>query len=154
IGYQTAYLKRHYTAEFMAALLSSEIDDGNKRDVMVEHIADARHLGVEVLPPNVNAGDVGFTVQDGKIVFGLTAIKGLGRSAAEEIVRARTEKGPFRDLYDFCERIDHRSVTQAAVEKLIKAGAFDKFGKRSALMMVLPRYMQASKEQAEDRKRG
>lgn len=154
IGYLTAYLKRHYTAEFMAALLSSEIDDGNKRDVMVEHIADARHLGVEVLPPDVNAGEAGFTVRDGKIVFGLTAIKGLGRSAADEIVRARTEKGPFRDLYDFCERIDHRTVMQAAVEKLIKAGAFDAFGKRAALMTVLSRAMQASKEQAEDRKRG
>jgi DNA polymerase-3 subunit alpha len=154
IGYQTAYLKRHYTAEFMAALLSSEIDDGNKRDVMVEHIADARHLGVDVLPPDVNTGDAGFTVHAGKIVFGLTAIKGLGRSAAEEIVRARAEKGPFRDLYDFCERVDHRAVMQAAVEKLIKAGAFDAFGKRSALMQVLPRAMQASKEQAEDRKRG
>src|SRR5207248_2151915 len=70
IGYQTAYLKAHYTPEFMAALLSSEIDDGNKRDVFVDHIADARRLGVEVLPPDINAGEPGFTVQGGKIVFG------------------------------------------------------------------------------------
>src|SRR5262249_44232028 len=88
IGYQTAYLKAHYTPEFMAALLSSEIEDGNKRDNMVDHIGDARRLGVEVLPPDVQAGDVEFTVQDGKILFGLTAIKGLGRGAATEIVRA------------------------------------------------------------------
>ena len=123
IGYQTAYLKAHYTAEFMAALLSSEIDDGNKRDIMVEHIADARKLGVEVLPPDVNAGEPDFTVEDGKIVFGLTAIKGLGRGAAEEIVAARKESGPFKDLFDFCERVDHKIVPEAAIEKLIKAGA-------------------------------
>src|SRR5207302_3177520 len=86
VGYQTAYLKAHYTAEFMAALLSSEIEDGNKRDIMVEHINDARRLGVAVLPPNVNAGEVEFAVADGKILFGLTAIKGVGRGASEEIV--------------------------------------------------------------------
>src|SRR5262249_28858900 len=85
IGYQTAYLKAHYTAEYMAALLSSEIDDGNKRDVLVDHIADARRLGVDVLPPDVNTGEPDFTVSGGRIVFGLTAIKGLGRGAAEEI---------------------------------------------------------------------
>ena len=110
--YQTAYLKAHYTAEFMAALLSSEIDDGNKRDMMVEHIADARKLGVDVLPPDVNRGEADFTVSDGQIVFGLTAIKGLGRGAAEEIVRAREEKGPFKDLFDFCERVDPKIVTE------------------------------------------
>src|SRR5262249_12367066 len=87
IGYQTGYLKTHYTAEFMAALLSSEIDEGNKRDLMVDHIADARKLGVEVEAPNVNKGQPDFDVVNGKIVFGLTAIKGLGRGAAEEIVK-------------------------------------------------------------------
>lgn len=154
VGYQTAYLKRHYTPEFMAALLSSEIDDGNKRDIMVEHIADARQLGVEVLPPDVNSGAADFTVRDGKIVFGLTAIKGLGRGAAQEIVRARTEHGAFKDLFDFCERVDHRLVTRAAIEKMIKAGAFDAFGRRSAMMHVLPRAIQAADELQQDRKRG
>jgi len=154
VGYQTAYLKCHYTPEFMAALLSSEIEDGNKRDVFVEHIADAKHLGVDVLPPNVNEGEPNFTVKDGKIVFGLVAIKGLGRGAAAEIVRARQEKGPFRDIYDFCERIDHKIVPRSAIEKMIKAGAFDTFGKRSALMQVLPRAIQTAEEQAIDRKRG
>ena len=103
ISYHTAYLKRHFTAEFMAALLSSEIDDGNKRDMLVDHIADARKFGVQVLPPDVNRGEPTFAVRDGQIVFGLVAIKGLGHGAAEEILRARQEKGPFRDLYDFCE---------------------------------------------------
>src|SRR5262249_33728530 len=127
LGYQTAYLKRHFTPEFMAALLSSEIDDGNKRDIMVDHIADARKLGVEVLPPDVNVSEPNFTVQQGKIVFGLAAIKGCGRNATEAIVRARAEGGPFRDLFDFCERIDPKAVNQASIERLIKAGAFDHF---------------------------
>src|SRR5262249_8370076 len=113
IGFQTAYLKAHYTAEFMAALLSSEIEDGHKREIMVEPIEDGRRLGVEVLPPDVNAGDVEFTVAEGKILFGLTAIKGLGRGAAAEIVRARAEKGPYKDLFNFCERVDLKVVTRA-----------------------------------------
>jgi DNA polymerase-3 subunit alpha len=154
IGYQTAYLKAHYTPEFMAALLSSEIDDGNKRDVMVEHIADARRLGAPVLPPDVNASDPDFTVSGKNIVFGLTAIKGLGRGAAEEIVRARREGGPFRDVFDFCERVDSRLVQKAAVERLIKAGAFDRFGRRAQLMHVLPRAVQAASDLQRDRKNG
>ena len=120
VSYQTAYLKAHYLPEFMAALLTSEIEDGNKRDVMVEHIADARRLGVEVLPPSVNASDGDFTVRDGRIVFGLTAIKGVGRGASEAIARARAEGGPFKDLFDFCERIDLKAVNKTALEKLVR----------------------------------
>lgn len=154
VTYQTAYLKARYTPEFMAALLTSEIDDGNKRDVFVDHIADARRLGVDVLPPDVNAGQSDFTVAGGKIVFGLTAIKGLGRGAAESIARARDEKGPFRDLFDFCERIDLRTVPRSAIERMIKAGAFDAFGKRAALMHALPNALQSAGELQQDRKRG
>jgi DNA polymerase-3 subunit alpha len=154
VSYQTAYLKAHYTPEFMAALLSSEIDDGNKRDVLVDHIADARRLGVAVRPPNVNEGEADFGVRDGEIVFGLTAIKGLGRSAAGEIVRARGDK-PFRDLFDFCERIDLKVVTRAAIERLIKAGGFDSLHpNRAALFAALPRALQAAGELQQDRKRG
>jgi DNA polymerase-3 subunit alpha len=155
IGYQTAYLKSHFTAEFMAALLSSEIEDGNKRDIMVQHIEDARRLGVEVLPPNVNAGDVEFAVQDGRIVFGLTAVKGVGRAAAADIVRARKAQGPFADLYDFCERIDLKAVPRAAIEKLVMAGAFDCFGARRAQWWhVLSRALQAAGDLQEDRRTG
>jgi DNA polymerase-3 subunit alpha len=154
IGYQTAYLKAHYTPEFMAALLSSEIDDGNKRDVFVDHIADAQRLGVKVRAPDVNEGETDFSVKDGQIVFGLTAIKGLGRGAAEEIARARAEKGPFRDLFDFCERLDLKVVNRTAIERLIKAGAFDTFGRRAALMLALPKAIQAAGELQQDRKRG
>src|SRR5439155_25517495 len=80
IGYQTAYLKANYTPEFMAALLSSEIEDGNKRDVFVDHIADAKRLGVVIRPPSINEGEPDFAVKDGQVLFGLTAIKGLGRA--------------------------------------------------------------------------
>ncbi len=156
IGYQTAYLKTHYTAEFMAALLTSEIEDSAKRDVMVDHIADARKLGVEVMPPNVNTGGVGFEVQNGKILFGLSAVKGVGKGAVEEIVRARTEGGPFRDLFEFCERVDLRIVKAAAIEKLVKAGAFDCFGKgkRAATMLAAPRAVAAAEDKAVDKRRG
>lgn len=156
IGYQTAYLKTHYPAEFMAALLSSEIDDSNKRDIMVEHIDDARRLGAEVLPPDVQIGEPDFTVRDGKIVFGLTAIKGLGRGAAEEILRVRNEIVAFKDFFDFCERIDHKVVARAAIEKMIKAGAFDSLagGKRAALLDALPRAMDSAGQAQNDRRHG
>jgi len=154
IGYHAAYLKAHYTPEFMAALLSSEIDDGNKRDILVEHIDDARRLGVSVLPPDVNASESNFSVRDGQIVFGLTAIKGVGRGAANEIVRVRAGGGPYRDLFDFCERVDLKGVPRAAIERLIKAGACDGFGKRAQLMHSLPRAIQAAAEMQQDRRAG
>jgi DNA polymerase-3 subunit alpha len=154
IGYQTAYLKANFTPEFMAALLSSEIDDGNKRDVFVDHIADAKRLGVVVRPPNVNEGEPDFTVRDGEVTFGLTAIKGLGRGAAEALLQARSEKGPFRDLFDLCERVDSKTVTKLALERLIKAGACDDFGRRSALMAAMPKAIQSAGELQLDRRRG
>jgi DNA polymerase-3 subunit alpha len=155
LGFQTAYLKTHYTAEFMAALLTSEIEDSNKRDIMVEHIDDARRLGAEVLPPDIQQGEAEFTVKGGKIVFGLLAIKGLGRSAAEEIVRARNEKGPFKDFFDFCERIDQKVVPKSALERLIKVGAFDCTGaNRYQLWEALPGALQAASQAQDDRKHG
>jgi DNA polymerase-3 subunit alpha len=156
VSYQTAYLKTHYRPEFMAALLSSEIEDGNKRDMMVDHIADARRLGVDVLPPNVNASDVEFTVDEqGRIVFGLTAIKGFGRGAAEEIVRARNAGGLFRDMFDLAERVDQKIVTKGAIEHLVRAGAFDCLDlKRAQAMQLLPRALQAASERQNDRRRG
>jgi DNA polymerase-3 subunit alpha len=155
LGYQTAYLKTHYPAEFMAALLTSEIDDSNKRDIMVEHIDDARRLGADVLAPNINEGEAEFTVKHGKIMFGLLAIKGLGRGAAEDIVRARNEGGPFKDFFDFCERIDQKAVPKAAIERLIKVGAFDCTGaKRSQLWDALTGALQAASQAQEDKKHG
>jgi DNA polymerase-3 subunit alpha len=156
LGYQTAYLKTHYSAEFMAALLTSEIDDSNKRDIMVEHIDDARRLGAEVLPPNIQDAESEFTVsKSGKIIFGLLAIKGLGRGAAEEIVRVRKEGGAFKDFFDFCERIDQKVVPKAAIERLIKVGAFDCTGaRRSQLWDALSGALSAASQAQEDRRHG
>jgi len=154
IGYQTAYLKHHHPAEFMAALLSSEIDDGNKRDMLVDHIADARRMGIDVLAPDVNRGLADFDVQNNRIVFGLMAIKGLGRGASEEIVQCRSAGGGFKDFFDFCERIDRRIVPKAAVERMIMGGAFDCFGRRAAHFAAVSKAYQAADERALDRRRG
>jgi DNA polymerase-3 subunit alpha len=155
VGYQTAYLKTHYAPEFMAALLSSEIDNSSKRDVMVDHIADARKMGVEVLPPDVSVSDGEFTVHDGKIIFGLTAIKGVGRSSSEEIARARKAGGCFKDIFDFCERIDLKIINRATIERLIKAGALDGLGgHRAQLMNVLPRALQSATDRQADQRLG
>ncbi|MBI1829958.1 MAG: DNA polymerase III subunit alpha, partial [Planctomycetes bacterium] len=155
LGYQTAYLKTHYPAEFMAALLTSEIDDSNKRDIMVEHIDDARRLGADVLPPNIQEGEAEFTVKNGKIVFGLLAIKGVGRGAVQEIVRVRNQDGPFKDFFDFCERIDQKIVPRTAIERLVKAGAFDGTGaKRAQLWDALGGALQAASQAQEDKRHG
>jgi DNA polymerase-3 subunit alpha len=155
VSYQTAYLKAHFTPEFMAALLSSEIDDGNKRDILVQHIDDAKRLGVDVLPPSVNRSESEFAVKDGNILFGLTAIKGCGRGAAEEVARVRNQDGLYRDLFDLCERVDLKVVSKTALEKLIKAGALDCLhGHRAQLMHALPRAIQAADERQADLKIG
>ena len=125
ITYQTAYLKPHYPVEFMAALLTCDKDNTDK---VVKHIAEARESGTQVLPPDVNQSDMAFGAVDGKIRFGLGAIKGVGEGAIESIVEARKE-GPFKGLFDFCERVDSRRVNRKVLEALVKAGAFD-FEKR------------------------
>lgn len=155
IGYHTAYLKTHYLAEFMAALLTSEIDDANKRDILVEHIGDARRLGVEVLSPDVNLSEGRFHVMNGKIVFGMTAIKGVGAGASEAIMAARANGGPFKDIFEFCERVDPRLVPKTAIEKLIKAGAMDTFCSNRARMMAgLNGAVQGAVHRQSDLKRG
>ena len=133
----TAYLKAHYQVEFMAALLSSDIPGRNfkKKDSLVEHIEDCQRMGIEVMPPDVNRSDVEFTVGEGKIFYALSAIKGCGGAAAAAIVKARKSGGPYRSLFDFCERLDPGQVNRTAIESLVKAGAFDSLGGR-ALAMV------------------
>lgn len=155
VAYHTAYLKAHYPTEFMAALLSSEID-GSDRDKLTEHIDDANRMGIEVLPPDVNSGEVGFRVLgQNRICFSLAAMKGVGIKAVDAIVEAREKGGPFESLDDFLERVPPTLVTQSTVETLIKGGAFDSFGaRRSQLLAVLPRAMQASQSALADKKRG
>ena len=122
LAFQTAYLKAHYPTEFMAALLSSEID-GAERDKLVEHIDECRRMKIEVLRPDINLGSVEFQVaEEGKIAFALSAIKGVGQKAVEAIVAAREAGGPFASLDDLFERVPLATVTQACVEALDQGG--------------------------------
>lgn len=131
IAYQTAYLKAHYPVEFMAALLSCDMDSTDK---VVKNISDCRELGLDVLPPDINSSGLSFTVVDKSMRFGLGAVKNVGTGAVEAILEARSE-GPFTGLYDFCERVDLRKVNKRVIESLIKCGAFDSTGAvRAALM--------------------
>ncbi len=140
IAYQTAFLKAHYTGEFMAALLSSETD---KTDLLVEHVDDCRRMGIEVCPPDINESDVNFLVHGNLIRFGLAAIKGVGEVAVTAVVAERQARGNFKDLYDFCERLDSRVVSRSCIEALIKAGALDCLkAKRASLMAGLPSALQ------------
>ncbi len=142
VAYQTAYLKAHYPVEFMAALLSSEMNDTSK---IVRCIEECRQMGIEVLPPDVNLSDHAFTVVQGKIRFGLVALKNVGEAAIQSILMARKRGGPFRSLFDFCERVDLRVVNKRVIESLIKGGAFDSLGaRRSQLMAVVDRAMEAA----------
>ncbi len=157
IAYMTAYLKAHYPIEFMAALLSSDIPGRNfkRKDSLVEHIEDCQRMGAEVLPPDVNRSYAEFTVAEGNICFGLTAIKGCGGAAAAAIAAERDKNGPYRSLFDFCERLDPGTVNRAAIESLVKAGAFDSLGARRAqLSAAIDRAMQAGATAASDRRSG
>jgi len=123
VAYQTAYLKCHYPAAFMAATLSSEMDNTDKVSFFYQ---DTALQGVQILPPDINSSLYRFTPTDAKtMAYGLGAVKGTGEAAVENIVAARKEGGPFTDLFDFCRRVDKRVVNRRAIEALIKAGAFD-----------------------------
>jgi DNA polymerase III subunit alpha len=123
VAYQTAWLKAHYPAEFMAAVISADMHNTDK---VVTFIDECRHMGLKVLPPDVNSCGFRFTANaEGHIVYGLGAIKGLGEAPIEAIVSARDDGGPFTNLFDFCRRIDLRTVNKRALEALIRAGALD-----------------------------
>ncbi len=128
IAYQTAYLKAHYRAEFMAATLTSEIGD---TDRIVTLIDDCRVAGIRVFPPDVNESAKDFRVANGDIRFGLCAIKGVGENAIESVMRAR-DKGSFQNLFDFARRIDLRLVNKKCMESLVQAGACDSLGAHRA----------------------
>jgi DNA polymerase-3 subunit alpha len=157
IAYQTAYLKAHYPVEFMAALLCGDIPGRNfkSKDPLVEHLEDCERMDVTVVPPNVNCSEVDFVVDANDILFGLSAIKGCGSGAAEAISAARRLDGPFKSLFDFCERVDPQQCGRAAVETLIKAGAFDVISpNRAQLMAAIDRAMQSGAAVLADRKSG
>ena len=152
VAYQTAYLKANYPVEFMAALLSSETADTDK---IVKYIEECRAMGLEVLPPDVNESSSDFTVVGGKIRFGLKAVKNVGETAIQSILASRREQGAFRDLFDFCERVDLRLVNKRVVESLIKCGALDSLGARRAqLVAAVDKAMEAAASVQRDRARG
>ena len=126
VAYQTGWLKAHYPAEFMAATISSDMD---KTDKVVTFIDECRAMDLALLPPDVNHGQFHFSVDNqGRIIYGLGAIKGLGEGPVESIIAARSEAGPFKDLFDFCARVDGRKVNKRALEALIRSGALDSIG--------------------------
>ncbi len=125
IAYRTAYLKAHHTAQYMAALISSVM---NTKDRVPYYVNACDEMGIEVLPPDVNASQVDFAVVEGKIRFGLNAVKNVGEAAAQAIVAARETDGAFGSLWDFTERVDPQLVNKRALESLVKAGALDSTG--------------------------
>ena len=157
IAYMTAYLKAHWPVEFMAALLSSDIPGRNfkRKDSLVEHLEDCQRQQLAVLPPDVNGSGADFTVAEGKIRYGLSAIKACGGAAAGAIADERARGGNYASLFDFCERLDAGTVNRAAVESLVKAGAFDSLGgRRAQLFAALDRALQAGSAAASDRRSG
>jgi|TARA_B110000240_G_scaffold58801_1_gene66870 DNA polymerase-3 subunit alpha len=126
VAYQTGWLKAHYPAEFMAATISSDMD---KTDKVVTFIDECRAMNLDLLPPDVNHGQFHFSVdQQGSVIYGLGAIKGLGEGPVGAIIAARTEGGAFNDLFDFCARVDGRKVNKRGLEAMVRAGAFDEIG--------------------------
>lgn len=152
IAYQTAYLKAHYPVAYMAALLTSEAE---RTDKLMRYVHHCRELGIPMDSPDVNSGVWEFAVNRDRISFGLGAIKNIGASAVEAILAARAG-GPFRSLWDFCERVDLRKVNKRVIESLIKAGAFDSVsgGKRAALLSVLDQAMERAARVSSERESG
>ncbi|MEP6511103.1 MAG: DNA polymerase III subunit alpha [Dokdonella sp.] len=149
ISYQTAWLKTHYPAQFMAAVLSSDMDSTDK---VVNFLGEARTLGLTVRPPDINASAYLFEATDAHTIqYGLGAVKGVGRGAVENLVAARTRDGAFKDLADFCQRIDAQKLNKRAFEALILSGSMDALAKnRASLMAQLPECSRSAEQQARD----
>lgn len=140
LAYETAYLKANYQPEFMAALLTSVMDDTDKVALYAE---ECRRMGLSLLPPDVNFSEVDFSVEQGQIRFGLAAIRNAGRAAMESIVQARKEKGAFKSLTDLCQRINLKTITKRTLESMIKAGATSSLdGNRAQQLAVLDKVVE------------
>ncbi len=151
IAFYTAYLKTHFPVDFMAALLTCEMDNNDK---ILRYMNECREMSIEVLPPDINESARDFTVTQGKIRFGLSAVKNVGGAAMESIIGNRTEAGPFSSIYDFCARIDLRKVNKKVIESLIKCGAFDATGaRRSQMLAALEKAMEQAQRIQKDRQR-
>lgn len=141
VSYQTAYLKYYYPVEYMAALMTSVIDNIGK---VAEYIISSRAMGIQILPPDVNEGEALFSVSDGSIRYALTAIKGVGRAVVEAIIAERGLGGKFTSLKDFITRMSGTDVNKRLIENFIKAGAFDSMGNRRQLMSVYEKIMDSA----------
>lgn len=146
VSYQTLWMKTHYPAEFMAAVMSADMDNTDKIVTLVD---ECENMGLKVLPPDVNVGRYKFTVDEQqRIVYGIGAIKGVGEGPIEAILAAR-EEGPFTDLFDFCCRVDLKKLNRRVLEKLIKAGAMDSLGPhRATIMATLEKAMRQAEQHA------
>ena len=133
VSYQTAWLKVNYPAEFMAAVLSSEMANTDK---IVTFIEECRDMGLKILPPSVNRSDFRFLSDPGQVIYGLGAIKGVGEGPVESLLVSRRQDGPFTDLFDFCRRVDLKKLNKRALEALIRAGALDEQGAHRAVLMA------------------
>ncbi|HCR13537.1 MAG TPA: DNA polymerase III subunit alpha [Solidesulfovibrio sp.] len=152
ISYQTAYLKAHYPVAFMAALMTSDMEN---QDKLLQYIAACRDNDLELRPPDVNAGHPHFSVKDNKILYGLAAVKNIGRDAVLEIVAEREENGPFTSLLDFTSRVNMRKITKRVIEYLIKCGACDGFGcSRAGLLAGLDQAASLGQKRAADKNDG
>ena len=153
VAYQTAWLKAYYPAEFLSAVLTSEMQN---TDNVVFLIDDCRSNGLEVLPPSVNMSLYQFHASDEKtIVYGLGAIKGVGEQAMQSVIDAREQAGPFKDLFDFCHRVDLKKINKRTLDALIRSGAFDCLGiERAALTLQLPEAVQAADQARSNRETG
>ena len=153
VSYQTAWLKQHYPAPFMAAVMSSELQNTDKIVVFIE---ECRAMKLQLKLPDVNVGEYMFTVNEsGEIIYGLGAIKGLGEGPIESIIAARNSGGPFTSLFDFCARTDARKVNKRALEALIKSGAFDQLNvDRAILMASMQDAVQAAEQAATNQDSG
>ncbi|GFD85608.1 DNA polymerase III subunit alpha [Alteromonas marina] len=147
VSYQTLWLKVHYPAEFMAAVMSADMDNTDKIVTLVD---ECERMGIEILPPDLNAGKYKFTVDsEGRIVYGIGAIKGVGEGPIEAIIEARETQGAFKDLFDFCAKVDIKRVNKRVLEKLVLAGAMDNLGPhRATLMATLPDALAAAGQHA------
>ena len=134
VSYQTAWLKYYYPVEFMAALMTSVIDNPGK---VSEYIYTCRQLGIEILPPDINKGEGSFSVDNGNIRYGLAAIKSIGRPVIDAIIAERNARGEFKNLKDFIERLSGKEVNKRTIESFIKSGAFDSLGGTRKQFMVI-----------------
>ena len=148
VAYQTAYLKYYYTAEFMAAMLTSVMDNTSK---VAEYVYSCRSMGIKILPPDINEGESGFSAGDHCIRYGLTAIKNVGKAIIDNLVEEREHHGKYKDLEDFITRTAGLGVNKRAIENFIKAGAFDSLGAtRKQMMMVYIQIMDGVNQEKKD----